>query len=128
VHESFDDTIPWRLGHHYTFVTEKTFYNIAMQRPFVVQGYPGSLKFLHDLGYETFDRWWPEDYDRQQERERLNSVWDIFLYLNKKTRNELALMCREMRHVLEHNYNNYVDKQKQRYHFREFDPLLESLL
>lgn len=45
------------------FVTEKTWRPIEQLTPFIVQGPQFFLKNLRQLGFETFDRWWPEIYD-----------------------------------------------------------------
>ena len=45
------------------FVTEKTFKPIQYQHPFMVYGHSGTLKFLHNLGFETFENLFDESYD-----------------------------------------------------------------
>lgn len=45
------------------FVTEKTWRPIEQLTPFIVQGPQFFLKNLKQLGFETFDKWWPETYD-----------------------------------------------------------------
>ena len=45
------------------FVTEKTFKPIQYQHPFMVYGQQHTLKFLHDLGFETFENIFDESYD-----------------------------------------------------------------
>ena len=45
------------------FVTEKTFKPIQYQHPFMVYGQKNTLKFLHDLGFETFENIFDESYD-----------------------------------------------------------------
>jgi hypothetical protein len=45
------------------FVTEKTWKSVAMQHPFMIVGEPGTLGYLHSLGFETFENLWPESYD-----------------------------------------------------------------
>ena len=45
------------------FVTEKTFKPIQYQPPFMVYGHSGTLKFLHNLGFETFENLFDESYD-----------------------------------------------------------------
>lgn len=45
------------------FVTEKTFKPIAFQHPFMIIGMPGTLKFLHDNGFETYENLFDESYD-----------------------------------------------------------------
>lgn len=45
------------------FVTEKTFKPLAFQHPFLVVGCPGTLRYLRELGFETWDNIWDESYD-----------------------------------------------------------------
>lgn len=45
------------------FVTEKTFKPIQYQHPFMVYGQQNTLKFLHNLGFETFENLFDESYD-----------------------------------------------------------------
>lgn len=45
------------------FVTEKTFKPIAFQHPFVVAGSPGTLEYLHSLGFETWSNLFDQSYD-----------------------------------------------------------------
>jgi hypothetical protein len=45
------------------FVTEKTFKPIQYQHPFMVYGQKNTLKFLHNLGFETFENLFDESYD-----------------------------------------------------------------
>ena len=45
------------------FVSEKTFKPIQYQHPFMVYGQQNTLKFLHDLGFETFENLFDESYD-----------------------------------------------------------------
>jgi len=49
--------------HPWPFVTEKTFKPIQYQHPFMIYGQKGTLKFLHDLGFETFENIFDESYD-----------------------------------------------------------------
>lgn len=45
------------------FVTEKTFKPIQYQHPFMIYGQKDTLKFLHNLGFETFENLFDESYD-----------------------------------------------------------------
>ena len=49
------------------FITEKTWKPIIMGHPFVIYGNTGTLKYLKDLGYKTFDKWVDESYDMEED-------------------------------------------------------------
>lgn len=44
-------------------ITEKTFKPISFCQPFILLSTPGSLQYLKDLGFKTFDGFWAESYD-----------------------------------------------------------------
>ncbi len=53
-----------RLRPNYrTEVSEKIFKPLAFQHPFIVYGSEGTLRYLQDTGFETFDNLWDESYD-----------------------------------------------------------------
>ena len=49
------------------FISEKTFKPIAFLHPFMIIGQPGILKYLHELGFETFENMFDESYDDQSD-------------------------------------------------------------
>ena len=58
-----------------THVTEKSFKPMAYYHPFIVWGQPGTLHFLKDLGFETFENLFDESYDLiQNDQDRLSAV------------------------------------------------------
>jgi hypothetical protein len=71
VAETYDDNVAYQqfdeLSMQYQgpwpFVTEKTFKPIQYQHPFMVYGQHSTLKFLRDLGFETFENLFDESYD-----------------------------------------------------------------
>ncbi len=67
-------------------VTEKTLKCLILGHPFVVVGTPHYLKFLHDLGFTTFDTIFDESYDSITELEnRMQNVIDLIKHLKTKT-------------------------------------------
>jgi 5-methylthioribose kinase len=50
------------------FLTEKTFKPIAYYHPFMVFGQVGVLKYLHELGFETFENLFDESYDTLEDQ------------------------------------------------------------
>ena len=86
------------------FLTEKTFKPILNMQPFVIVGAPGSLKLLRELGYETFDDWFDEGYDKiKNNEERMFDCFTVAYDLSKKSHEELVTMTKEMIPVLAHN-------------------------
>lgn len=66
----FDDT-RWHL-------TEKILRPIACGQPFILVSTAGSLQYLRDYGFETFDQCWSESYDHEQDPiKRMNLITDI---------------------------------------------------
>jgi hypothetical protein len=45
------------------FVSEKTYKPLAFYHPFIILGQPNILKFIKDLGFETFENLFDETYD-----------------------------------------------------------------
>lgn len=85
-------------------LSEKTFKPILNMQPFVVVGAPGSLKLLHELGYETFNEWIDESYDKiKNDEERLHACFQILYELSYMSDADLIRMIKEMIPVLAHN-------------------------
>lgn len=88
------------------FVTEKTFKPIAFKHPFVVAGPPGTLAFLHKLGFETFENLWDESYDRIGPwQTRCNAVIRTVLDYTPRAWDA------ETQRRLEHNHARFFDQQ-----------------
>lgn len=88
-------------------ISEKTLNAIKSYRPFVMSGAPGTLKMLKEMGFKTFDNYWPEDYDEiQKNSDRLVRVCETIDYINSFTVEELIEMYKDMIPILEHNYLN----------------------
>lgn len=89
-------------------ISEKTTKPITMLHPFIVMGQPGTLAYLRDQGFKTFDQWWDESYDRIRDHERRwQMTMDLYQQLNSKSHQQLAEMMREMLPVLLHNFEHY---------------------
>jgi len=73
VAETFTNTTPT------VFVTEKTFKPIGFFHPFLVFGQTGTLRFLRELGFETFGNLFDESYDSiENYTERLKALVESF--------------------------------------------------
>ncbi len=96
------------------YFSEKTFKPISQHHPFILNSSKNSLKKLKNLGYQTFDKWWDESYDECDNFiDRIDMICKILLELKAKSYNELKKIKLEMRDVLIHNYNNYIQRYNQ---------------
>jgi len=101
VNESFFHYSP-----NHMFITEKTLKPIACLQPFIVNGMPGSLAHLKHLGFKTFDKWWDESYDKEQDHEkRLQKVFAVVDKLLAMSHEEHQDMLLDMFEVLSFNAN-----------------------
>jgi hypothetical protein len=88
------------------FVTEKTWKPVAMQHPFMIVGEPGTLQYLHSLGFETFENLWSEDYDTTQSTsQRIDLVVQNVVQYNMAPLDQLTLQ------KLEHNRNHLFNRE-----------------
>jgi hypothetical protein len=87
------------------FVTEKTFKPMAFYHPFVVMAQAGHLKYLRDMGFETFDNLFDESYDNINNlTERLTALVTTVKNFNPVPYDQLTLQ------KLEHNHNRFYDQ------------------
>ena len=96
------------------FVTEKTFKPIAAQHPLIVYGTPGTLAYLHELGFETFDHVIDESYDHVTDpAARLDAIKKILdsLYQQYQEGQQLFADTVSQQKIL-HNYYNFYDPDK----------------
>lgn len=86
------------------FMSEKTWKPISIGHPFVIIGSPGCLKYLHEQGFKTFDRWIDESYDSIIDvHERIKHVVNELKKFNAMSIDELSAIRIEMLEVLTHN-------------------------
>lgn len=83
-------------------LTEKIFKPIVAQMPFILLAPAHNLAYLKSYGFLTFDQWWDESYDNEEEDvKRIDRVVDIVKSLQGQDYQQLL---KEMEPVLMHNY------------------------
>jgi hypothetical protein len=88
------------------FVTEKTFKPIAYQHPFMVCGMKGTLAFLKETGFETYDHIFDESYDTLDFFDaRLDALYD-----NIKNFNKEKYLDPLTEKKIKHNYDRFYDR------------------
>lgn len=89
---------------HHMFINEKTLKPIACLQPFIINGMPGSLAHLHELGFKTFSEWWDESYDTETDQiKRSDMIIDIVTDLAKLDHKDYIDMLGGMHQTLIHN-------------------------
>ena len=95
------------------FLNEKTFKPIACMQPFIINGMPGSLKHLHELGFKTFSDWWDESYDNETDfKKRSDKVIKVVNELCNLSHKSLLNLIIDMQDVLEHNRSHLILQPK----------------
>ena len=91
---------------------------LSFHRPFIAYGNMGLLKYLKELGFRTFDKWWDEGYDDIEDyRERIGMIKELIKNIIQKSPEEKMKMWNEMQEVFQHNQNllkniSYNEKRK----------------
>ena len=86
--------------------SEKVLQSIHFLTPFILVAPPYTLKYLREFGFETFDRWWDESYDLEEDHSiRMQKIVDIIDYIDSLSWDELNSMYLEMYGLLLRNQN-----------------------
>jgi hypothetical protein len=73
--------------------------------PFILVAPPHSLEYMKKLGFKTFDKFWDESYDQEDNHQtRLLKILDLIDYIDSKSIHELTIMYSAMQETIEHNF------------------------
>ena len=117
--DTFISIVTESLTDKYTlFLSEKIWKPISCGHPFMVLGNKGTLKKLKEFGFKTFDKWFDESYDNEEEMNIRSEmiVTEIGKFKNK-TVDELKQIRNEMYEICEHNRINYLQMVTYKYTF-----------
>lgn len=96
------------FNYPYPFISEKVMRPIVIGRPFLLFGAPGTLEWLHDLGFQTFDQYWSEQYDNIIDpNDRFIELCNIIKSINNYSITECQNMLTSMQAILAHNQQHY---------------------
>ena len=85
-------------------ISEKVLYAINAKMPFILVAPPHSLEYMKKLGFKTFDKFWDESYDQEDDHQtRLLKILDLIDYIDTKSIHELTTMYSDMQETIEHN-------------------------
>lgn len=103
----------YHCNENHMFINEKTFKPIACMQPFIINGMPGSLKHLHELGFKTFNNWWDESYDAESDyTKRTQKVFNVINQLCEFSHKQLIDLLVDMQEVLEYNRSHLISQPR----------------
>ena len=98
------------MQYPWVYVTEKTWKAMLAPVPFMLVGTPGTLAWLRQHGFRTFDQWWDESYDHlPRAADRVEAVVRELDRLAALDHGDLCSMRQDMQPVLDHNLANLRD-------------------
>jgi hypothetical protein len=95
----------------YIFITEKTYTNFMLKKPFLLIGDRHSLKFLQEYyGFKTFSSIWDESYDNEPDIEvRVAAIFKVTYDLCNLPLRELKDKIKQIEDITEYNYQLYCN-------------------
>lgn len=95
------------------FFSEKIYKPINCAQPFILIGNPYSLKKLKEKGYMTFDKWWDESYDEEENfTRRFEKIMDVIEEISSWDMDKCFQVTNEMESVLIHNFNTLMSNNE----------------
>jgi hypothetical protein len=92
------------------FITEKTYKPIIGLRPFILVGNPGTLKYLEENGFYTFEEYWNVNFREQlTDKDIINATVKVIDQICQMSSNEILNLYKEMLPKLIHNRNRFFE-------------------
>lgn len=109
------------------FLTEKTGRVLISGQPFVIAANNGFLRRLHDLGFQTYDQLWNEDYDHIADAEqKLDAIADLCAELCGF---DWAAHRSQLESIANHNLKNLLHLHRHSdQEFRHFEHVMSNIL
>lgn len=87
-------------------ISEKVLQAIQYQKPFILVAPPHSLEYLRTLGFKTYNYFWDESYDKEENHElRMLKIFNTIDSVLSKSIIELREMYSQMIPIVRHNLN-----------------------
>ena len=90
-------------------LSEKVFQAIQFKTPFILVAPPHSLRYLKEMGYKTFDAWWDESYDAEENHcKRMKMIINLINEYAELPTETKVQQLEEMWDVFRHNFDLHV--------------------
>lgn len=85
-------------------ITEKIDKCFSAGQPFILIAGPYYLKKLRELGFKTFDKWWDESYDLEENyHKRISMIKSLIHQIGNLSLKECEMLYEQMIPILQHN-------------------------
>jgi len=109
-------------------LTEKTFKPIALGMPFVLSAPAGSLAYLQQYGFKTFDTIWDEHYDTVKDDSlRIGILTRLLKKIDQQSEQEKNEMFKKCIPIIEHNWNHFYHGGFEKILWAELTAMLDNL-
>ena len=109
-------------------LTEKTFKPIALGMPFVLSAPAGSLKYLKEYGFKTFDSVWDESYDTIiNDAKRITYLSRLLKHLDNQSESKKNIIFKKCIPIIEHNWNHFYNGAFEKVLWTELIGMLNNL-
>lgn len=93
-------------------LTEKVFKPMVMNQPFIVWSAPGTLAYLREYGFKTFDHVWSEAYDQETDHSRrMQMLIDLVCDLAAMPADQYHSLYEKCLPVIEHNRERFYSSR-----------------
>jgi hypothetical protein len=111
-----------------THITEKTFKAIALEMPFVLVATAGSLEYLREYGFKTFDGIIDESYDTETDDVvRIEKVVKLLKDLDNLSVEQRQQIHQACLPIVQHNFNHFYNGGFANILWTELTIMLEEL-
>jgi hypothetical protein len=108
-------------------LTEKTFKPIALEMPFILVATAGSLKYLRDYGFKTFNGIIDESYDEETDDIlRLEKITHLLKEIDNLSAEERLRIHRRCLPIVEHNYNHFYGGNFEKILWEELTGMIDT--
>jgi hypothetical protein len=109
-------------------ITEKTFRAIALEMPFVLVAPAGSLAYLREYGFQTFESVFDESYDLEtNDLRRIEQVTALLKSLDQMSMEQRLEIHQACLPIVEHNYNHFYRGGFANVLWQELQSMLEGI-
>ena len=108
-------------------LTEKTFKPIAMGMPFIIVGTRGSLKYLREYGFKTFEGIWDESYDDAEDDVRIQRIASLLRSLDELPESAKQDLFEQCIPIIEHNWNHFYNGGFEAVLWQELQEMLNGI-
>jgi hypothetical protein len=100
-----------------------------MLMPFVLASTAGSLHYLRDYGFKTFDSLWDESYDFEtDDTKRLVMIANLLKQLDSMSVQQKQDLYTASIPIVQHNYNHFYNGAFESILWKELTGMLDSIV